>query len=1562
MGKGLFVRESHIKKRMDRRAIDPRRSFNPSGGLPTLPQSATFSDNQSSRSSVNRTPTPTSLNPSPRAAVPLSIRDRHKSPPIHRPRDLNQPARPKLKLRLTNHTSESSSSVVHQPRPNSTRPSSAKSLKMPWQKRSKERPKSTRSSKSRPRSKSPFHSKSHSKSPREIRSKTPRSQRSKTPRRRYPKAFRSSRPKSPLKDTTSSSSGSTSKSTSSKHQLFGSKSVSTKSLKSKKSKSKKSQKSQRSRVSRRSPRTTPSFVSPPATSHSRSSRSPRMALPNASWQSQRSVTPRNTISDQYDSDVVNEDDDDDDDPDSHDSPPTLSNEAYPGPIPRPITPMGGTPHRHRDHHDHSDRLNIYGDHEEDEESKRYRVLTPRDANTWTPRTPQTPHARNTPTKEKRFPFAGNPGTDSLSHSVTQSVHSVHSHRSHSQNVHNVHPQQQQQGQGQGQGVILPMHRASTVGGTPRRKTKSSKFGSPKLSKSERRKQRKSKRSKSRHRGNTENRPSRIQIEETVTNSRDHRDHHRLKRKRKNRRERNDRNDRNYEEDHDEQLYDHHHDDDGQDGDPSTVTGTGTGTTGGTNTTMKAQMNEVPPYTKMKSHRSRNIEPEELLTPRGGDGTVYVFQRTVRSRKSSSTHSEERIEEQFVSNDPNHPIRRQRRRDQSRRFRQDVQHEEEIRIKHFDHHSHHRASRTSRGSKRSRKSHANYNSRPSHPHHSAHHSSHHGAHHEMMEGSPRNGDTTYPLPKSPESAHRADYHGPKHHGNHHHHDQFRLRLKKQHTDNDRDLYDQGYRIEADTKTPHQPIPLRLKQSYSVDSQITRPRLSLAINESRDVRLQRVDTLEEEFKDLPPEYDEETSMERDNRGHSHSTGVHIRRQSSQTSISSNISHVYGVEESSKHSIHEVSPQLAAQHSLQIEHNKLELLQRDSKELDLLPDTPVLSDPERLDDLDAAFDGIDTGRVTGGGGKTGATSRASGGSKRSGGSSGTGKGAKSIKSKKSRSTTPVPLTPISPMGSVFMSRKCTISEMDKSLHSHPSHHSARASNSTRASMKRESKKRRSLEMKREELSDKVAVKEEQNGNGTPTQNVYIKTRKDESDTNDELQFLSRSNKMNEDEVKMDLSPDIDVEEVVNGMKSIHSKRPNLTTHQLSYDIDESVIEYHVPSVSKRKNQNIKINIHINNDIINGKCKKPKASERERHNDRNRDRDRDRSRVRDRERDRGIAIARAHSADYADLSSADSGDTIEEEHYHQHNLTVNVPKSPRNGGNHCNHSSNSLSSNHSNDMYRRYSPRARSARASTRNRHNTDSSGSGPGVPMMFRSESTHVQATSSRGRASRGASSGSATDELMGAPNGMIKAFSVGTGHSSSTSNVTPQPSSFRISSTTATTAARRQNSNPFVGRRSQKSSLKKKVKSAKKSKSKTRSSSKRKRTESPRECSKRECDHYGHSHSHSQSKSHSHSHSHSHRRHHSSEEHGSSKKRGCSCHKHRKMERESKKTLKKEKKAKKAKKERKEKKVKQQRQIKFRRKMGGQRAYTPRNPVPPISVTPRGVAVERLNAVKNFDWNI
>merc|ERR1712217_496896 len=102
---------------------------------------------------------------------------------------------------------------------------------------------------------------------------------------------------------------------------------------------------------------------------------------------------------------------------------------------------------------------------------------------------------------------------------------------------------------------------------------------------------------------------------------------------------------------------------------------------------------------------------------------------------------------------------------------------------------------------------------------------------------------------------------------------------------------------------------------------------------------------------------------------------------------------------------------------------------------------------------------------------------------------------------------------------------------------------------------------------------------------------------------------------------------------------------------------------------------------------------------------------------------------------------------------------------------------------------------------------------------------------------------------------------------------------------------------------------------------------------------------------QTLSQSNSQSNAHHRHHSSEIYKASKKRGCSCHKHRK---ESRKSKKKEKKSKK------DKKTKQQ--IKFRRKIV-QRAYTPRNPVPPISVskTPRGVAVERLNAVKSFDWN-
>merc|ERR1712242_297897 len=87
--------------------------------------------------------------------------------------------------------------------------------------------------------------------------------------------------------------------------------------------------------------------------------------------------------------------------------------------------------------------------------------------------------------------------------------------------------------------------------------------------------------------------------------------------------------------------------------------------------------------------------------------------------------------------------------------------------------------------------------------------------------------------------------------------------------------------------------------------------------------------------------------------------------------------------------------------------------------------------------------------------------------------------------------------------------------------------------------------------------------------------------SDRDTDLMFISRNNRMDQEETKMD---------------SLREEPAKLHMHQLSYAIDESVIEYSIPSVTKRKNQNIKINIHINNDIINGKCKNPKSKERNR------------------------------------------------------------------------------------------------------------------------------------------------------------------------------------------------------------------------------------------------------------------------------------------------------------------------------------------------------------------------------
>lgn len=185
------------------------------------------------------------------------------------------------------------------------------------------------------------------------------------------------------------------------------------------------------------------------------------------------------------------------------------------------------------------------------------------------------------------------------------------------------------------------------------------------------------------------------------------------------------------------------------------------------------------------------------------------------------------------------------------------------------------------------------------------------------------------------------------------------------------------------------------------------------------------------------------------------------------------------------------------------------------------------------------------------------------------------------------------------------------------------------------------------------------------------------------------------------------------------------------------------------------------------------------------------------------------------------------------------------------------------------------------------------------MFRSESTNVQANSSR----------RTSDEST--PNPMIKAYSA-----SSSSNVTPQPRQ-----PSSANIMQRQSSNPFVGRNSRKSQKSKRTKKSQKSKRKKHEDSRTR----------------------------------SHRRNHSADS-KNEHKRGCSCEKHQKVERESRKS---KKRVKRAKKERKEKKEKKLKQIKFRRKLG-QRAYSPRNPMPPVSVSPRGVAVERLDGVKSIDW--
>jgi len=71
-------------------------------------------------------------------------------------------------------------------------------------------------------------------------------------------------------------------------------------------------------------------------------------------------------------------------------------------------------------------------------------------------------------------------------------------------------------------------------------------------------------------------------------------------------------------------------------------------------------------------------------------------------------------------------------------------------------------------------------------------------------------------------------------------------------------------------------------------------------------------------------------------------------------------------------------------------------------------------------------------------------------------------------------------------------------------------------------------------------------------------------------------------------------------NNSKLMQKRRSkSFSLSEFPFEIDESVIEYHVPSIvqklNKRRNKNIKINIHINNDIIGGAKQKKNKKKHE-------------------------------------------------------------------------------------------------------------------------------------------------------------------------------------------------------------------------------------------------------------------------------------------------------------------------------------------------------------------------------
>jgi len=109
-----------------------------------------------------------------------------------------------------------------------------------------------------------------------------------------------------------------------------------------------------------------------------------------------------------------------------------------------------------------------------------------------------------------------------------------------------------------------------------------------------------------------------------------------------------------------------------------------------------------------------------------------------------------------------------------------------------------------------------------------------------------------------------------------------------------------------------------------------------------------------------------------------------------------------------------------------------------------------------------------------------------------------------------------------------------------------------------------------KRKKLHHGKAKKNRNGGTVHQQSKIVVSDRQKE---NDDILFISRNN------------------EVSKHSKENYIDQVRHVDDGIKFEIEESVIEYHVPSKAKKqKNQNIKINIHINNDIISKKKKSNK------------------------------------------------------------------------------------------------------------------------------------------------------------------------------------------------------------------------------------------------------------------------------------------------------------------------------------------------------------------------------------